>query len=96
MSPPTHHVRERDGYTTIATNVPLFHKMSDMPLTFDPARLDEGGGIEATLRRNMAKYHTSCRGLFNNTKLQRAMKRHSDVQSVSCITKRSKCDMHHH
>ncbi|KAI9541380.1 hypothetical protein NQZ68_031036 [Dissostichus eleginoides] len=34
-------------------------------------RLDEGGGIEETLRRNMAKYHQSCRLQFNNTKLGR-------------------------
>ena len=52
-----------------------------MPLTFDPARLDEGGGIEATLRRNVSKYHASCRCMFKNTKLERAKKRHSDVQS---------------
>ena len=37
----------------IATHVPLFHEMCEMPLTFDPARLNESGGIEATLRRNV-------------------------------------------
>ena len=78
---PTHYVLEHDGYTMIATNVSMFHKMCEMPLTFDPARLDEGGGTESRLRRNVAKYHTSCRRMFNNTKLEHARKRHSDVQS---------------
>ena len=80
---PTHYVPEHDGYTMIATNVPLFHEMCEMPLTFDPVRLDESGGIEATSRRNVAKNHFSCRRMFNNTKLERAMKRHSDIQSES-------------
>ena len=52
-SPPTHYVPEHDGYTMIATTVPLFHEMYEMPLTFDPPRLDGGGGIEAALRRNV-------------------------------------------
>ena len=59
----------------LATNIPLFDEINALPLILDPARLDEGGGIEAMLRRNEAKYHTSCRLLFNNTKLDRAKKR---------------------
>ena len=77
-SPPTHHVPEHDGYTMLATNIPLFNEISALPLILDPARLNEGGGIEATLRRNEAKYHMSCRLLFNNTKLDRAKKCRSD------------------
>ena len=67
----------------ISTTVPLFHEMCEILLTFDPARLDEGGGIEATLRGNVAKYHASCCRMFNNIKMERARKRHSDVQSES-------------
>ena len=92
---PTQCVPEHDGYTMIATNVPLFHEMCEMQLTFDPARLDEGGGIEATLRKNVAKYHTSCRRMFNNTKLERARKRHSDVQSESEERKAKHCRTSH-
>ncbi len=54
ISPPTHHVPEHDGYTMLATNVPLFYELDQMPINLDLARLDEGGGIEATLRRNQA------------------------------------------
>lgn len=74
-SPPTRYSSEQDGYTMIATNVPLFHALNEMPIVLDPARLDEGGGIEETLRRNKAQYHQSCGYLFNNTKLDRARKR---------------------
>jgi hypothetical protein len=66
--------RDTDGYTNIATNIPLFVAIKALPISLDPARLDEGGGIEDTLRRKSAKYHQSCRLLFNNTKLQRAEK----------------------
>lgn len=63
------------GYSNIAKNVPLFHAINDMPIPLNPARLDEGEGIEATLIQNKARYHNSCRLLFNNTKLERAQKR---------------------
>lgn len=31
-----------------------------MPIKLDPARLDEGSGVEETLRANKAQYHQSC------------------------------------
>ncbi|KAJ8379036.1 hypothetical protein AAFF_G00232050 [Aldrovandia affinis] len=59
-----------------------------MPIVLDPARLDDGGGIEETLRRNKAQYHQSCRLMFNNTKLERARKRRAEsAQPVECQTK---------
>ena len=45
----------------------------------DPAKLDEGEGIDQTLRKNNAKYHQSCRLMFNNSKLKRAQKRASSA-----------------
>ena len=41
----------------------------------DIKRLDDGSGIENTLRPNNAKYHNTCRLMFNNSKLERAKKR---------------------
>ncbi|KAJ3591197.1 hypothetical protein NHX12_009144 [Muraenolepis orangiensis] len=59
-----------------------------MPIVLDPARLDDGGGIEGTLRRNKAQYHQSCRLKFNNTKLERATKRRAEsAQQAQCQTK---------
>jgi hypothetical protein len=52
--------RETDGYTNVATNIPLFLAINALPIPLDPARLDEGDGIEETLRKNKGKYHQSC------------------------------------
>jgi hypothetical protein len=43
-----------------------------MPIPLGIRRIDEGDGIEAALLKNEAKYHESCRLMFNNTKLQSA------------------------
>lgn len=72
ISPPTKYQKEQDGYMNIAENVPLFHEINALPIPLDPRRLDEGGGVEETLRKNKAKYHKDCRLLFSNYKLERA------------------------
>ena len=48
-SPPTRYAIEQDGYSMLAKNIPIFQSISDMPIKFDPARLDEGSGVEETL-----------------------------------------------
>ena len=65
----------------LATNIPLFKAINLLPIIIDPSGLDEGDGVEETLRRNQAKYHQSCPFLFNNTKLQRAQKRKASSDS---------------
>jgi hypothetical protein len=40
----------------IATNIPLFQGIDQLPIILDPIILDEGGGIEETLRQNNGKY----------------------------------------
>ena len=74
-SPPTRYAMKQDGYSMIGKNIPMFQSVNEMPIKFDPARLDEGSGVEDTLRANKAKYHQSCRGLFSNTRLARAQKK---------------------
>ena len=86
--------KDEDGYSKLATNIPLFQSLNALPINFDPTRLDEGVVIENTLRKNQAKYHESCRLLFNNTKLQRAQKRAScsdgrEESSCSKVPRRS-------
>ena len=49
--------RGHDGYMNLATNIPLFHSLNALPIKLDPARLDEGGGIDETLRQKKARYH---------------------------------------
>ena len=80
--------REIYGYTNIAINIPLFVAINALPIVLDPARLDGGGGIEETLRKNNAKYQQSCRLLLNNTNLQRAQKRAATTAIVSDDKKR--------
>jgi hypothetical protein len=75
-SPPTHYsfIKNNDGYYMIATNIPLFQGINQLPIILDPIISDESGGIEKILRRNNAKYHQNCRLLFNNTMLERTRK----------------------
>jgi hypothetical protein len=54
----------KSGYRTFSKNIPDLAKINEMP------------GIEAVFIKNEAKYHESCRLMFNNTKLQRVQKRH--------------------
>ena len=89
-SPPTCYSCEQDGYTMIVTNAPLFHTLNEMPLVLDRARLDEGGGIEETLKKNKAQYHQTCRYLFQNYRLEWARKRQpipGSAQSIEGCTK---------
>jgi hypothetical protein len=53
-SRPTHYScsKDNDGYYMIATNIPLFQGINQLLIILDPIMLDEGGGIEETLRRN--------------------------------------------
>ena len=64
-----------DGYGLLARNIPQFHSVNQLPIKLDPARLDDGSGIQETLKTNHAQYRASCRILLNNTKLQRTQKR---------------------
>jgi hypothetical protein len=75
-SPPTHYsfIKNNNGYYMIATNIPLFQGINQLPIILDPIILEEGGGIEETLRRNNGKYHQNCRLLFNNTMLEKTRK----------------------
>ena len=82
-SPPTHYNCSSDGYSMLATNIPLFQEINRLPIRLDISRLDGGGGIEDTLRQNNAKYHPNCRQMFSNCKLERARKRAAQIQNDS-------------
>ena len=93
-SPPTRYKAENNGYTMIATNVPLFKTINEMPIMLDPTRLDASYGIEESLIRNNAKYHQSCRKMFNNTKLERARKRVSSPPPLPDTDERQRYIVH--
>ena len=46
--------------------------MNQQPNILEPGTLDQGKGIEKTLRKDKAKYHETCRLLFNDNKLVKA------------------------
>ena len=91
-SPPTRYEakEDRDRYVMIARNVPLFKDISRLPILLYPKRLDEGNGIEDTLRKNQTKYHQSCRLMFSNSKLERATKRVASSSSTDVISEKSR------
>ena len=49
----------------------LFHSLNVLPMPLNLKRLDDGSGLETTLKDNHAKDHNSCRLFFNNSKLSR-------------------------
>lgn len=63
------------GYKTLAELIVGFDKIGCLPTSINISRLDHGDGIEETLQRHKAKWHDSCKLLYNRTKLQRAEKR---------------------
>lgn len=56
--------------------IPLFHVLNVLPIPLDIWRLNYEEGIEITMKKENGKYHNKCRIKFNNTKLERAHKRH--------------------
>ena len=60
-------------------------KINALPVSLSPTRLDEGNGIKCTWTRIRAKYHSSCKLIFNNTQLERAHNRAStDISMSKC------------
>ena len=62
------------GYSTVATNRIRLNELQAMSMPID---IDECKGIEATMLEHLAKWHKSCKAKYNESKLERAEKRHS-------------------
>lgn len=69
------------GYKSLEESISAFSNLGCIPLPFDISKLDEGDGIEATLKCHAAKWHKNCRNKFNSLKLQRAVKRKNEGES---------------
>ena len=59
-----------NGYVSLAGHLTKFYELGHMPMNTDIARLDDGDGIEATLKRHSARWHKACRLKVNQTKLE--------------------------
>ena len=57
------------GYTSLAQHLLQFKAHGHMPMNVDVERLDDGDGLEATMRRHHASWHKTCRLKFNQTQL---------------------------
>ena len=67
-------------YSTLSANIIQLNELHDLPMLIDLQRLDEGSGIESTLRENKAVWHKSCYSKFNATQVRRAEKRKSTLE----------------
>ena len=83
------------GYASFTKNVKEFNDLRALPMRLVISSLDEGSGIEATLVNHRALWHKSRRDLFNDTKLDRALKRgrQDDVGYKSPIKTRRSVDL---
>ena len=61
------------GYHNFAENVKKFLQISSLPVDIDINQLNEGEGIEATLRNHSASWHKTCVNKFSALKLERAL-----------------------
>jgi hypothetical protein len=52
-------------YQMLVENIRQFKELSCMPIPVNIDQLDEGNGIEDTLKRNKACWHKSCRCKIN-------------------------------
>ena len=83
------------GYSTVADLLESFNTIGCLPNTLNLSRLDDGEGIEATLKQHKARWHGSCRLQYNKTQLRRAEKRKRPIQDASdddtCMRFTRKC-----
>ena len=62
------------GYKSFADIIQQFREIGELPIQASFSSLDEGNGIEETLKRHEAKWHKSCFNKCSTLKLQRAHK----------------------
>ncbi len=60
-----------DGYVSLTSNLIEFAELGEIPINIDIARLNDGDGIETTMRRHTARWHKACHLKVNQTKLKR-------------------------
>ena len=70
------------GYRSLADNLQQFREIGELPIQAYLSSLDEGNGIEETLKRHETKWHKSCFNKCSALKLQRAQKRKREDSSV--------------
>ena len=70
------------GYKSLAHNLQQFREIGELPIQASLSSLDEGNGIEETLKHREAKWHKSCFNKCSTLKLQMAQKGKLEDSSV--------------
>ena len=76
---------QESGYITISQNLVSFAELDALP--FDIARLDNGQGVQDTLKTCEAKWHKSCQLKYTTTKLSWVKKRSAPGPSNEVVSK---------
>ena len=74
---------------SLVVSLQEFNNIGELPATLQLSKLDEGSGTEATLSARCAKWHKSCRNVYNKTMLDRALKQNLALEQASNM-----CDDH--
>ncbi len=70
------------GYASLAQHLLQFKAHGHVPMDLDIERLDEGDGMEATMRKHNASWHKTCRLRFNQIQLDRVARRKEEKEII--------------
>ena len=73
------------GYASLAQHLLQFKAHGHMPMDHDVEKLDEGDGMEATMRNHNASWHKTCRLKFNQTQLDHVARRKEEQDIVEAM-----------
>ena len=69
------------SYSSFARNVEEFQKIRSLPGNLNVEALNQGQGIEHTIKERKASWHKTCRNRFSNANLERTKKRKYDGEN---------------
>ena len=78
------------GFTYVANNIEEFEELNLLPDTINVQKLNDGYGIESTLKDNNARWHKLCRNRIRNQKLETYKRRLDSKGAASPVKTRCK------
>ena len=73
------------GYITLSQDLVAFDTAGCLPKSLSISRINDGDGIETTLKRHRARFHKSCQLEYSKPRLKRATKRKHPDSAESSI-----------
>ena len=71
-------------YASLAEDLLWFEDLQHMPMNLQVERLDDGDGVEATLRKHGAQWHKKCRLKFNKKMFDQQSRAESSTEQQTC------------